>query len=164
VGPRSSFLRLVRVEGPLARKEPWSILATWKGGGSISEFLSRKLIRRFRTFDTDADGRIERSDFETSATRLAEEFGHGPGSPERQRLLDLTLALWEHLATAADADRDGSVDIAEYKQAFANGLLVTEASFHQGYRPSSTPSWPSPTPTAMAGSVATSTSAGPVPS
>jgi Ca2+-binding EF-hand superfamily protein len=101
----------------------------------ISEFLDRKLARRFQTFDDNGNGRIERADFVTSATRLADEFGHGPGSPERQRLLDLSVGLWEHLVAAADTDGDGSIDIGEYKQAFANGLLVTEGSFQQGYRP-----------------------------
>jgi hypothetical protein len=42
----------------------------------ISEFLERKLARRFQTFDFDGNGQIERSDFETSAGRVADEFGH----------------------------------------------------------------------------------------
>lgn len=101
----------------------------------ISPFLERKLARRFATFDFDGDGDIDRSDFETSVTRLAEEFGHGPDSVARQRLLDLSLGLWDHLADVADADKDGSITVEEYKKAFADGLLVTEESFVQGYRP-----------------------------
>ncbi len=53
----------------------------------------------------------------------------------RQRLLDLSLGLWGHLADVADADKDGSITVEEYKKAFADGLLVTEESFVQGYRP-----------------------------
>ncbi|GAB4584120.1 EF-hand domain-containing protein [Nocardia sp. IFM 10818] len=101
----------------------------------ISDFLRRKLARRFQTFDFDGDGRIERSDFESSAARLADEFGHGPDSPARKQLLELSLGLWDHLAEAADADRDGSISLPEYQRAFADGLLVTEESFEQGYRP-----------------------------
>jgi Ca2+-binding EF-hand superfamily protein len=101
----------------------------------ISEFLDRKLTRRFETFDYDGDGRIERSDFERSAGSCADEFGHGPDSPARQRLLELSLALWDHLASVADTHVDGAITLDEYKQAFANGLLETEASFEQGYRP-----------------------------
>jgi Ca2+-binding EF-hand superfamily protein len=101
----------------------------------VSNFLERKLTRRFQTFDFDADGRIERSDFEISATRLADEFGHSADSPARQRLMELSLGLWEHLVSATDADRDGTIGLDEYKTAFANGLLETEESFEQGYRP-----------------------------
>ncbi|WP_107656824.1 EF-hand domain-containing protein [Nocardia suismassiliense] len=101
----------------------------------ISEFLARKLARRFETFDFDGDGRIERSDFENSARALATEFGHEPDSPAAQELLRLSLQLWGRLASAGDVNIDGSVDLAEYKEAFAEGLLVTEESFEQGYRP-----------------------------
>ncbi|MFI9402491.1 EF-hand domain-containing protein [Nocardia sp. NPDC052316] len=101
----------------------------------ISEFLARKLERRFETFDFDGDGRIERSDFESSARALAAEFGHEPDSPAAQELLRLSLQLWGRLASAGDVNIDGSVDLAEYKEAFAEGLLVTEESFEQGYRP-----------------------------
>ncbi|MVU76239.1 calcium-binding protein [Nocardia sp. ET3-3] len=101
----------------------------------INDFLRRKLTRRFQTFDFDGNGRIERADFESSAARLAEEFGHGPDSPARKQLLELSLGLWEHLVSVADTDGDGSIDLGEYQRAFADGLLVTEQSFEQGYRP-----------------------------
>ena len=101
----------------------------------LNEFLERKLVRRFQTFDFDGDGQIERSDFETSAGRVADEFGHSADSPARQRLLELSLGLWDHLVSVADSDREGTIGLDEYKKAFANGLLETEASFQQGYRP-----------------------------
>jgi Ca2+-binding EF-hand superfamily protein len=101
----------------------------------ISAFLERKLTRRFETFDYDGDGLVERSDFERSAGSCADEFGHSVDSPARQRLLDLSLALWDHLASVVDVDGDGAITVDEYKKAFARGVLETEASFEQGYRP-----------------------------
>jgi Ca2+-binding EF-hand superfamily protein len=101
----------------------------------ISTFLDRKLARRFRTYDTDGHGFIEREDFVEAAARLGEEFGHGPDSPARQRLHELCVQLWQHLSTVADADSDGRIGQAEYKAAFAAGLLETPASFDEGYRP-----------------------------
>jgi Ca2+-binding EF-hand superfamily protein len=106
-----------------------------RGVVELNEFLERKLVRRFQTFDFDGDGQIERSDFETSAGRVADEFGHSADSPARQRLLELSLGLWDHLVSVADSDREGTIGLDEYKKAFANGLLETEASFEQGYRP-----------------------------
>ncbi|GAA2605562.1 EF-hand domain-containing protein [Actinomadura fulvescens] len=101
----------------------------------ISSFLDRKLGRRFRTFDRDGDGFIQRKDFEHSASMMIEEFGHKPDSPAAQRLLSLSLGLWDHLATVADADDDGQISETEYKNAFAAGLLETPDSFDAAYRP-----------------------------
>ncbi|MFI9511035.1 EF-hand domain-containing protein [Nocardia sp. NPDC052566] len=101
----------------------------------ISDFLARKLERRFETFDFDGDGRIQRGDFDGSARALAAEFGHDPDSPAAQQLLELSNRLWARLASAADVNVDHAIDLAEYKDAFAEGLLVTEATFEQGYRP-----------------------------
>ncbi|MCM0593425.1 MAG: hypothetical protein ACSI46_08700 [Gloeotrichia echinulata DVL01] len=41
----------------------------------MNDFLDRKLSKRFRSFDYNGNGFIERSDFEISVARLAEEFG-----------------------------------------------------------------------------------------
>ena len=101
----------------------------------ISAFLDRKLARRFRTYDTDGDGFIERGDFVAAAARLGDEFGRAPGSPVRQRLDELCVGLWEHLSAVTDTDGDGRIGPAEYKAAFAAGLLETPTSFDEGYRP-----------------------------
>ncbi len=101
----------------------------------ISESLDQKLAWRFRTYDNDGDGYIEREDFQLAADRTGAEFGHTPDSPALQRLTALLLGLWEHLATVADADKDGRISEAEYKAAFAAGLLETPESFDEGYVP-----------------------------
>ncbi|MBD2518463.1 EF-hand domain-containing protein [Nostoc sp. FACHB-973] len=101
----------------------------------MNDFLDRKLSKRFRTFDDDRNGFIERSDFEVSVARLAEEFGHESESPARQRLLDVCLGLWDHLLQVADTNTDGRISEAEYKAAFALGLLETPEAFDQGYIP-----------------------------
>ncbi|WP_407564659.1 EF-hand domain-containing protein [Streptomyces sp. 184] len=99
----------------------------------VSTFLARKLARRFRTYDTDGDGYIDRADFERAARRLGEEFGHGPDSPARRRVEELCLGVWERLVRAADTDGDGRVDRDEYAAAFAAGLLETPEDFDAGY-------------------------------
>jgi len=101
----------------------------------ISTFLDRKLAWRFRTYDHDRDGYIERTDFELAANRTGEEFGHAPDSAARQRLTELLLGLWQHLATVTDTDHDGRISEAEYKAAFAAGLLETPESFDKSYLP-----------------------------
>ncbi|MFN6472473.1 MAG: EF-hand domain-containing protein [Nostoc sp. SerVER01] len=101
----------------------------------MNHFLDRKLSKRFRTFDDDRNGFIERSDFEMSVARLAEEFGHEEESPARQRLLEVCLGLWDHLLQVADTNTDGRISEAEYKAAFALGLLETTEAFDQSYMP-----------------------------
>lgn len=66
---------------------------------------------------------------------MAEEFGHGPESPARQKLIEISLGLWEHLQKVADLDTDNRISLDEYKAAFAAGLLETPESFNQGYVP-----------------------------
>ncbi|MEV0176806.1 EF-hand domain-containing protein [Streptomyces sp. NPDC050803] len=101
----------------------------------VSEFLDRKLARRFATYDTDRDGFVERADFDLAVGRLGEAFSLAAGEPRLERLRELTLGLWEHLAQVADADKDGRISEEEYKAAFNAGLLETPESFDAGYVP-----------------------------
>lgn len=101
----------------------------------VSEFLDRRLSRRFRTYDDDGDGFLEKEDFAAASSRLAAEFGRGPESQEAQRFEALCLALWEHLVAVADSDGDGRISEDEYKDAFARGMLETEESFDGAYLP-----------------------------
>ncbi|MEV4312974.1 EF-hand domain-containing protein [Actinocrispum sp. NPDC049592] len=101
----------------------------------ISAFLDQKLSRRFRTYDRDGDGFVDREDFVSAAARLGAEFGHAPDSPVQQRMTTLCLGVWEHLVKVADVDGDQRISEAEYKAAFAAGLLETPAAFDAGYQP-----------------------------
>jgi Ca2+-binding EF-hand superfamily protein len=101
----------------------------------LTDFLERKIARRFRSHDHDGNGFLQRRDFEDPAVRMAEEFGHGPESPARQRLLEISLGLWEHLRKVADFDADDRISLKEYKAAFAAGMLETPESFDRSYVP-----------------------------
>lgn len=101
----------------------------------MNDFLERKLARRFQAHDHDGNGFLQRQDFERSAVRMAEEFGHGPDSPARQRLVEISLGLWDHLKKVADFDADDRISLTEYKAAFAAGMLETPETFHQSYVP-----------------------------
>ncbi|GLY51371.1 EF-hand domain-containing protein [Lentzea sp. NBRC 102530] len=101
----------------------------------ITAFLERKLARRFRTYDTDGDGFIEREDFAQAGERTTKAFGLVHDDPKAVRFHGMLLALWEHLVSVTDQDRDGRISVEEYKRAFANGLLETPESFDEGYVP-----------------------------
>jgi Ca2+-binding EF-hand superfamily protein len=101
----------------------------------ITSFLDKKLSRRFLTYDLDSDGYLGRRDFEWAAERIADEFGLKPDDANRRQLFDLCIGLREHLLGATDTDADGRINEAEYKTAFAAGLLETPESFDAGYVP-----------------------------
>ncbi|MBO2452134.1 EF-hand domain-containing protein [Actinomadura barringtoniae] len=101
----------------------------------ITPFLDRKLARRFKTFDSNGNGFVERADFVEAAARMGEEFGHGGDSAARRRLEELSVALWDHLVSVADSNGDGRITEEEYKAAFAAGLLETPESFDASYVP-----------------------------
>ncbi|MDC0716178.1 EF-hand domain-containing protein [Nannocystis bainbridge] len=101
----------------------------------MDDFLERKLARRFRAHDRDGNGYLQRQDFELSAVHMAEEFGHGPESPARKRLVEISLGLWDHLRKVADFDADERISLDEYKAAFAAGMLETPETFDQSYVP-----------------------------
>ena len=89
----------------------------------ITAFLARKLTRRFRTYDTDGDGFIEREDFTQAGERTTKAFGLAADDPKAVRFHGMLAGLWEHLASVADLDRDGRISVEEYQRAFADGLL-----------------------------------------
>lgn len=110
----------------------------------ISQFLDRKLDRRFATYDPDGDGFIERCDFEKAAASMAAEFGLGLHDGAGARLAGSCLGLWEMLAGAAHADEDGQISRARYKAAFAAGVWKPPSPSTPATGRFSTPSWTSP--------------------
>lgn len=98
-------------------------------------FLDKKLSRRFRTYDTDQNGVIEKADFDLAAQRMAEEFGYQSGSPQQRRLKDQLNRLWTTLAEIADTDHDGQISEDEYKRAFKTKIIASPDAFEKMYRP-----------------------------
>ena len=101
----------------------------------ITAFLDRKLARRFRTYDSDGDGFIEREDFTQAGERTTRAFGLACDDPKAVRFHRVLHGLWEQLSSVTGLDRDGRISVDEYKKAFANGLLETPESFDEGYVP-----------------------------
>jgi len=102
---------------------------------AMSAFLDQKLTRRFRSFDVNGNGFVERKDFEAATERMAKAFGHRSDTPAYQKLQELTARLWEGLAAFADTDGDGRISESEYKVAFTEKILAHPGAFDQAYKP-----------------------------
>ena len=61
----------------------------------LTDFLERRLARRFRAHDHDSNGFLQRHDFEMSAVRMAEEFGLGERSIWMNGELNIDLQVYE---------------------------------------------------------------------
>ncbi|MFD5824448.1 EF-hand domain-containing protein [Lentzea sp. NPDC060358] len=102
---------------------------------TIPPFLDRRLSRRFSTYDSDQDGYVERADFDLASERLTSAFGLRADDLQAKRFHEQLLGVWDHLAAMTDVDDDGKISLAEYKAAFAEGLLGRPEAFDDIYVP-----------------------------
>ncbi|MBB5953824.1 Ca2+-binding EF-hand superfamily protein [Saccharothrix tamanrassetensis] len=102
---------------------------------TVSPLVESKLERRFRTYDLDGNGVIDRSDFELVARRVAAAFGLPAHEARIVRLDVVVLGVWERLAETADADHDGRITLDEYKAAFARHVLADKEAYAAAYQP-----------------------------
>ncbi|RJQ81955.1 calcium-binding protein [Pseudonocardiaceae bacterium YIM PH 21723] len=102
---------------------------------TVSAFLDKKLNRRFRTYDLNGDGFVDKSDFDEVAHRVNEAFGLDATEPRAQMFRERLLEVWRTLAELADGDQDGRISLDEYKSAFADRILADREAFLANYRP-----------------------------
>lgn len=100
----------------------------------ISHLPAQTLVMRFRHWDRNQNGYLERADIEASARRLGEAFGRAPQSPEQRALDQSCRRLWEILARRADIDLDGRIGKDEFVAAFSDGVLADPGTFDRVYR------------------------------
>ncbi|MEU1388412.1 MULTISPECIES: EF-hand domain-containing protein [unclassified Nonomuraea] len=87
-----------------------------------------RLEERFRLWDNDGSGAIERSDFENEADGIIEGLGV-QGTPQAQQLKQAYLAMFDHLARAAGASR---LDQDQFLQAAEQEIISKgDAGFAQ---------------------------------
>lgn len=80
----------------------------------LTDLQTSKLTRYFRLYDVDDDGRIALPDFERVVENVRVLHGAGENSPVHRGLRQGYLSRWLALATSADVDQDGGVDLTEW--------------------------------------------------
>jgi Ca2+-binding EF-hand superfamily protein len=94
----------------------------------LSELQKKKLIRYFRVYDVDDNGRIALQDFERVVENVRMLHGLGENSPRHRALKEGYLRRWEALRQSADVDDDGGVDLDEWLD-YWEGVLGDEARY-----------------------------------
>jgi Ca2+-binding EF-hand superfamily protein len=96
----------------------------------LTNLQRRKLTRYFRVYDVDDDGRMANADFERVVENVRILHGISSGSEEYRKLREAYLGRWEALRRFADADADGSVDLAEWL-GYWSGLLDADDRYQE---------------------------------
>ncbi|MEU9184383.1 EF-hand domain-containing protein [Streptomyces sp. NPDC048484] len=101
-----------------------------------TEIANNRLKKRFEKWDTDGSGVLERSDFESEAAKIAENFGKSPGSPEVQALNDAFQGLFDHLVQEAGTSGQGSLTQDQFLGVTGNLIFSKgEADFNRALGP-----------------------------
>lgn len=67
----------------------------------MSTTTQDRLERRFVLWDSDGDGRIQRSDWEAEARRILTAFGEREDSPRGGAVISSYLGMWDYLSSQA---------------------------------------------------------------
>jgi len=87
--------------------------------------VQERIEQRFALWDTDGDGDVDRSDFETEGKSIVQSLGESENSPRGRAVINGYLELWNALAELGGVGSDGSLTAEQIsavgEQAFDKG-------------------------------------------
>lgn len=75
----------------------------------MTSTMHERIEQRIAMWDTNGDGNLDRSDFETEGKRIVQSFGEPENSPKGHAVISAYSARWNALADAAGVGSDRSV-------------------------------------------------------
>ncbi|WP_229786716.1 EF-hand domain-containing protein [Actinokineospora fastidiosa] len=95
-----------------------------------------RLKRRFELWDSNGDGTIDKSDYETEARRILQAFGEQENNPKGRALMSAYLGMWDKLATKAKVGPQGKITMDQFLQVSEKELVEGgDAGFDRNLRP-----------------------------
>ena len=95
-----------------------------------------RLEQRFRLWDNDGDGDVDKSDYQTEADQILANLGESADSPRGAALVNAYLGMWDFLADKAGVGSDGALSLDQFKAVIeAEMLSQGNAGFANVARP-----------------------------
>lgn len=85
---------------------------------TLTELQRRKARQLFAVYDRNANGVLDRDDYERLGHRVAKEAGHSVDSPEHEQVTRFLLTKFERSKAVADFSRDGVIQPGEWEDFF----------------------------------------------
>lgn len=95
-----------------------------------------RLELRFKLWDNDGDGDVDRSDWDAEAKQILANLGESEASPKGKAVLDAYIGMWEYLAEKSGVGADGALSLDEFKAVIEGEVLSNgNAGFANVVRP-----------------------------
>lgn len=95
-----------------------------------------RLEQRFKLWDNDGDGDVDKADWEAEASEILSNLGVDPGSPKGAAVTNAYTGMWEYLAGAAGVGTDGALSLDQFKAVVEAEMLANgNAGFANVLRP-----------------------------
>jgi Ca2+-binding EF-hand superfamily protein len=75
---------------------------------------TERIKQRFKLYDVDHNGKIERSDLEAEAKRIIKAFGENENSDKGRATREAYMGLWEYMADKTGVGSRGSVTLEQF--------------------------------------------------
>ncbi|RSM55163.1 signal transduction protein [Amycolatopsis sp. WAC 01376] len=98
--------------------------------------VHQRIEQRFKLYDKNNNGAIERDDLEAEANRIIKAFGEAENTPKASALKEAYSGLWEYMSQQTGAGPDGAITLEQFEQFSQRNIVAQgDAGFARVLRP-----------------------------